>query len=308
MIGDICDSCIDTDGDGFGNAGCSNTCIEDNCPYAFNPDQEDGDEDGIGDVCEPLGFEDHWLEAEQADTIIFPLEVANDEDASNGRFIYAQNGTGNEYTPSSTMATYTVTISQAGEYILWGRVKIFDGNNNSFFIEIDNGIDNLWEVELGKNWHWDAVNYCDRVDPVKFTLFEGKHIIKVKLREDGTKLDKLLLTNNITFKPTQQDIGEGEDIDEGEDINEDKVGDDCEGDFNCDGSVNAADSKLFLKNFNIRTKSKNPCTNESQCNGDFDCDGDVDEDDRIIFVEDFGRGAYNNPCPPCEVRDWCVYQ
>ena len=52
-------------------------------------------------------------------------------------------------------------------------------------------------MEVGKYWHWDAVNYRGRVDPVEFTLFEGKHTIKVKLREDGTQLDKLVLTNNI---------------------------------------------------------------------------------------------------------------
>jgi hypothetical protein len=66
---------------------------------------------------------------------------------------------------------------------------------------LDNGFDNLWEVQVGKYWHWDAVNYRNRVDPVKFVLFEGKHTIKVKLREDGTKLDKLLLTNDISFIP-----------------------------------------------------------------------------------------------------------
>jgi hypothetical protein len=83
---------------------------------------------------------------------------------------------------------------------------------------------------------------------------------------------------------------------------------DCEGDFNCDGSVNATDSILFLKNFNIRTKLQNPCTNENQCNGDFDCDGDVDEADRTIFIADFGRSEYKNPCPACVAGDWCVYQ
>ena len=26
-----------------------------------------------------------------------------------------------------------------------------------------------------------------------------------------------------------------------------------------------------------------------------------------IFLEDFGRSEFFNPCPPCEVGDWCVY-
>jgi len=199
-IGDDCDECIDTDLDGYGNPGFSNTCIEDNCPYTFNPDQEDGDGDRIGDACEPLGFEDHWLEAEDADTIVSPFEVANDENASKGKYIYAPDGTENQYTPSEIMATYKVNISQAGAYILRGKVKVINMKYNSFFVQIDEGLDNLWDVETGDYWHWDEVNNKDRADPVKFILTEGVHTIKVKLRENGTKLDKLVLTNNsITF-------------------------------------------------------------------------------------------------------------
>jgi hypothetical protein len=66
---------------------------------------------------------------------------------------------------------------------------------------MSDGLDNLWEIEAGNYWHWDKVNNKYVADPVKFDLIEGVHTIKVKLREDGTKLDKLLLTNDIGFVP-----------------------------------------------------------------------------------------------------------
>jgi hypothetical protein len=50
-LGDACDLCTDTDGDGFGEPRFpADTCPRDNCPPVPNPDQGDGD--GIGDACE----------------------------------------------------------------------------------------------------------------------------------------------------------------------------------------------------------------------------------------------------------------
>ena len=145
--------------------------------------------------------ENHWIEAEHANSIIKPLEIFDDENASGGKFIFAPIGTENHFTPSYKMATYTLTISQAGEYILWGRVRTEDKRDNSFFVQFDDGPDALWEVEQSDQWYWDEVNDYYRADPAIFSLSKGEHTIKIKLREDGTELDKLLLTNNKHFIP-----------------------------------------------------------------------------------------------------------
>jgi len=53
-IGDICDSCTDSDNDGFGDPGFGgNVCVDDNCPATFNPSQLDPDGDGLGNACDP---------------------------------------------------------------------------------------------------------------------------------------------------------------------------------------------------------------------------------------------------------------
>lgn len=46
-------TCVDTDGDGFGDPGYpDNDCPDDNCPLVFNEDQADTDNDGLGDACD----------------------------------------------------------------------------------------------------------------------------------------------------------------------------------------------------------------------------------------------------------------
>jgi rhodanese-related sulfurtransferase len=51
--GDACDTCTDTDGDGFGNPGFpANTCTMDNCPAVASTNQADADTDGTGDICD----------------------------------------------------------------------------------------------------------------------------------------------------------------------------------------------------------------------------------------------------------------
>jgi len=73
---------------------------------------------------------------------------------------------------------------------------------------MDSGSEYLWTIALSENWQWDALNHWGsgeefnpEIDPVIFNLSAGDHILKIKQREDGTKLDQLLITNNMSYVP-----------------------------------------------------------------------------------------------------------
>ena len=148
----------------------------------------------------------HWLEAETVDTRGGEFKVAYHRNASQGEFIHTPDGQGNHYLPDRTTGVvYAVSILQPGAYVLWGRVHAEHEGDNSFFVQVDDGPHNLWEIKPGINWHWDAVNNRYKADPAQFNLTEGIHTITIKVREDGTKLDKMILTNDINFVPEEGD-------------------------------------------------------------------------------------------------------
>jgi len=143
-----------------------------------------------------------WIEAENFTSIVSPMSVSGDGSASGGQFIQVPNGEGSSFTPGSVMTTYFVNLSQGGSFVLWGRSMAHNGLDDSFFVQIDNGQIHFWEVERDGDWFWDQINSRFGPDPVIFSLGPGGHIIKIIRRDDGTKLDKMLLTDDLSFMPT----------------------------------------------------------------------------------------------------------
>jgi hypothetical protein len=106
-------------------------------------------------------------------------------------------------------ALYHFTVPVTGTYVVWGRVLAPGSSADSFFVAVDTEPWGIWDTEqsTGATWGWDALNYRTGLlpepsaPPVRLSLTVGSHTLRLKQRENGTKLDRLLITNDLTFVP-----------------------------------------------------------------------------------------------------------
>jgi len=83
---------------------------------------------------------------------------------------------------------YNFNVTEAGDYGLWARTIAPNTSDDSFWISIDNGAWFSWNnIAPSTSWVWSKAN--------NYTLSIGTHTLKIGYREDGAKLDKILITN-----------------------------------------------------------------------------------------------------------------
>jgi hypothetical protein len=143
-----------------------------------------------------------WIEAEDGD-IDLPMEFNGDSSASSGAYLWVPKGSGNVYSPSSSSGTaqYAFNISVSGTYRIWARILAKAGDCNSFFAAMDNGTFNRWEMKLSSSWTWDLINAHGVADPMLFKLSAGTHTLTLMQREDGTMIDRILITSDTRYVP-----------------------------------------------------------------------------------------------------------
>jgi hypothetical protein len=140
-------------------------------------------------------------EAESA-TLVSPMVSTTDATASGSKYISVPNGAGNNTSSTSTTgsATFTFSVTATGTFTVWGLVKAATTNDNAFWAKMDSGTYQIWNTAVTSSWAWDKVS-TTTADPVTWTLTPGTHTLKVRWREDGTKLDRIYITSDPAFVP-----------------------------------------------------------------------------------------------------------
>ena len=167
--------------------------------------------ENTGEQTEPV-LHKIWIEAEDAATS-FPMVAGDDAAASGYGYVWVPEGSGNMSSPSATGGNVEVTfdVPEAGDYIVWGRVLTASGGDDSFFVSMDGAESMVWHaMQSGPEaWVWDPVSardvgeVRDASNPYVYRLAAGAHRLVFSLREDGTKLDRLLITNDRLYLPVE---------------------------------------------------------------------------------------------------------
>jgi hypothetical protein len=127
-------------------------------------------------------------------------------------YAWVPNGNGYFFTNPGNGGGLQVTfeVPVSAEYIIWGRIMANNGNDDSICASVDDSEAVVWHTRQGgvETWTWDVVSIrqageevLDTSHPNAYWLEAGTHSIEFSQREDGTKLDRILITNDLQYIP-----------------------------------------------------------------------------------------------------------
>ncbi|MBM3839304.1 MAG: hypothetical protein FJ398_15310 [Verrucomicrobia bacterium] len=131
--------------------------------------------------------------------------------ASGGVSMVNYNGAGGG--ENNTKLEYDIFFSQTGTNILWWRFSGNDGNDDSAWIHVDGArpvgreAGNMAAMSgtgtsLAGNWGWISSPFEGGGQMTFVIDTPGVHTIAVARREDGSYVDKFVITKNPSFNPT----------------------------------------------------------------------------------------------------------
>ena len=148
------------------------------------------------------------LEAESAGTLEAPVvkvEAATPpagitavKGASGETYLEIPEGKGNPPKVTTGKAAYTLQIPADGTYVLWLRVYWEGECSNSFGVQLNDGAEfSFGQDGTYKSWHW--VKSPPRIR--QLNLKKGTCTLTLKNREDGVRVDQIVLTTQRRFVP-----------------------------------------------------------------------------------------------------------
>ncbi|MBI5684777.1 MAG: hypothetical protein HZC54_06830 [Verrucomicrobia bacterium] len=148
---------------------------------------------------------DVYWEAE-AGEVIPPMSCGEDSAASGSLFVWMPAKPGERASSRVGSATWELRVEKAGRYYLWARVLAPTPENDSFYLRAFTDDAEIiepttWPTGTRKQWQWIRVTPERMKSPVPLTLPAGPVSLQLRVREAGTKIDRLFLTPQAAAEP-----------------------------------------------------------------------------------------------------------
>ena len=133
------------------------------------------------------------------------MSVGEEPSAFGGKYIWGPGEPGGRGGGPGS-ATWQIEVREAGRYYLWGRFLAPTPEDDSFFITIRQGDVAIlprteWHLNKTRSfWRWSPFPIGG---PQPIDLPAGKFHIKMDIREDGAKLDRLFITPHMGEQPQE---------------------------------------------------------------------------------------------------------
>ena len=144
-------------------------------------------------------------EAEKG-VVTLKMRVEKDSAASGGAYVWTPGEIGGRGSGPGSVS-WQLEVKDAGTYRLWGRVLAPTPEDDSFCVSANVGAyaksgtrgpvvlpRTEWHLGQSHGWTW-------REFPADLTLPKGPVVLTLHTREDGAKIDTLILTNDMAFQP-----------------------------------------------------------------------------------------------------------
>ncbi|MBN2535991.1 MAG: hypothetical protein JXB88_24135 [Spirochaetales bacterium] len=97
--------------------------------------------------------------------------------------------------PDSPVLEYDINISTSGTYYVWVRRIATAGGNDSCCTALNSGPQYEWAYGNASPWEWAN-------SPQTYDINTGTQTFKIYMREDGAKIDKIILTTDSGYTPS----------------------------------------------------------------------------------------------------------
>jgi len=132
------------------------------------------------------------IEAENADKVMAPLYIVQDENASGGKIIECKG----IHVSNSGIAQYKISARKEGKYYFWGKCYWKDACSNQFRIQHNNTQYGFGDDPVYGRWHW--------VKGPTMDFKPGLNEFFLLSHDEGAKMDEILLTMDPDYVPSDK--------------------------------------------------------------------------------------------------------